>query len=411
MRTIGIMNRVLKELFRDKRTLALMFIAPILVMLLMSVIFNTNSSTDVSVGTVSVSQKLNKEMGGIKHVTVKSYDTKKDAKAAMDDEKVDAIIKKNGKNYSLTYANTDSTKTATVKLAFKNALTATSINQLKSALKQSTKATVKLQAQLQALQKQQAATSATSATAGSAAAAKQAAAKQAAVTKAKSTNHATKSSSQSTPKITNHYVYGDKNTGYFAKMLPILMGFFVFFFVFLISGMALLKERTTGTLDRLLATPVKRSSIVFGYMLSYGVLAVIQTIVIVLTTVWLLGIEVVGSMASVVVINLILALVALAFGILLSTFANSEFQMMQFIPLVIIPQVFFSGIIPLDSMADWVKDISYIIPLKYSGDAVNDIIMRGTSIFDLGFDIMILLIFLIVLTILNVVGLKRYRKV
>jgi len=89
----------------------------------------------------------------------------------------------------------------------------------------------------------------------------------------------------------------------------------------------------------------------------------------------------------------------------------SVFQMMQFIPLVIIPQVFFSGIIPLDSMADWVKDISYIIPLKYSGDAVNDIIMRGTSIFDLGFDIMILLIFLIVLTILNVVGLKRYRKV
>jgi len=408
MRTIGIMNRVLKELFRDKRTLALMFVAPILVMLLMSVIFNTNASTDVSVGTVSVSQKLNKEMGGIKHVTVKSYDTKQDAKKALNDEKVDAIIKKNGNNYSLTYANTDSTKTATVKLAFKNALTATSISQLKSALKQSTKATVKLQAQLQALQKQQTAASATT---GSVTAAKQNAAKQATAAKAQSTNHATKSTSQSTPKITNHYVYGDKDTGYFAKMLPILMGFFVFFFVFLISGMALLKERTTGTLDRLLATPVKRSSIVFGYMLSYGVLAVIQTIVIVLTTVWLLGIEVVGSMASVVVINLILALVALAFGILLSTFANSEFQMMQFIPLVIIPQVFFSGIIPLDSMADWVKAISYIIPLKYSGEAVNDIIMRGTSIWNLGFDISILLIFLVGLTILNVIGLKRYRKV
>ncbi|KRL93393.1 ABC transporter permease [Levilactobacillus hammesii] len=408
MRTIGIMNRVLKELFRDKRTLALMFVAPILVMLLMSVIFNTNASTDVSVGTVSVSQKLNKEMGGIKHVTVKSYDTKQDAKKALNDEKVDAIIKKNGNNYSLTYANTDSTKTATVKLAFKNVLTATSISQLKSALKQSTKATVKLQAQLQALQKQQTAASAMT---GSVTAAKQNAAKQATAAKAQSTNHATKSTSQSTPKITNHYVYGDKDTGYFAKMLPILMGFFVFFFVFLISGMALLKERTTGTLDRLLATPVKRSSIVFGYMLSYGVLAVIQTIVIVLTTVWLLGIEVVGSMASVVVINLILALVALAFGILLSTFANSEFQMMQFIPLVIIPQVFFSGIIPLDSMADWVKAISYIIPLKYSGEAVNDIIMRGTSIWNLGFDISILLIFLVGLTILNVIGLKRYRKV
>ncbi|MFC6274531.1 ABC transporter permease [Levilactobacillus tangyuanensis] len=406
MRTIAIMNRVLKELFRDKRTLALMFLAPILIMLLMSVIFNTNSTTDVSVGTVSVTQKLNKEMDSIKHVDVKTYDTKHAADKAMKDEKIDAIIKKNGSNYSLTYANTDSTKTAAVKMAFKNALTTTSTDQLKSALKKSTKATMALQAQLQAVQKQQADAGATTATTGNAAAAKQAAA-----TKATSTTNATKSTSQKAPKIINHYVYGDKDTGYFAKMLPILMGFFVFFFVFLISGMALLKERTTGTLDRLLATPVKRSSIVYGYMLSYGILAIIQTMLIVLVTVWLLGIEVVGSLLNVVIMNLILALVALAFGILLSTFANSEFQMMQFIPLVIVPQIFFSGIIPLDSMAAWVKDVSYIIPLKYSGGAVSDIIMRGSSLMDEGGDILVLLIFLGVLTVLNIVGLRRYRKV
>lgn len=392
MRTIAIMNRVLKELFRDKRTLALMFVAPILIMLLMSVIFNTNSTTDVNLTTVSVSSKLNEELGSLKHVTVKSYDTKADAKHALNQETVDAIVQKSGKNYDLTYANTDSSKTTAVKLAFKNALTATSISQLKLALKQSTTAVAKLQAQLALAQK--AANGPT----------------------ASVTNHANAvtpktSQSNSAPKVTNHYVYGDQDTGYFAKMLPILMGFFVFFFVFLISGMALLKERTTGTLDRLLATPVKRSSIVFGYMLSYGILAILQTVLIVLVTVWLLGIEVVGSLVSVVLINLLLALVALAFGILLSTFANSEFQMMQFIPLVVVPQVFFSGIIPLDSMADWVKDISYMIPLKYSGDAVNEIIMRGTSIFSLGGDMAVLLGFLIVLTVLNIVGLRRYRKV
>lgn len=392
MRTIAIMNRVLKELFRDKRTLALMFVAPILIMLLMSVIFNTNSITDVNVATVSVSSKLNEELGSLKHVTVKSYDTKADAKHALNQETVDAIVQKSGKNYDLTYANTDSSKTTAVKRAFKNALTATSISQLKSALKQSTTAVAKLQAQL-ALAQKAANGPTTSATTHA--------------------NAVTSKTSQSTsaPKVTNHYVYGDQDTGYFAKMLPILMGFFVFFFVFLISGMALLKERTTGTLDRLLATPVKRSSIVFGYMLSYGILAILQTVLIVLVTVWLLGIEVVGSLVSVVLINLLLALVALAFGILLSTFANSEFQMMQFIPLVVVPQVFFSGIIPLDSMADWVKDISYMIPLKYSGDAVNEIIMRGTSIFSLGGDIAVLLGFLIVLTVLNIVGLRRYRKV
>nr|WP_252904217.1 ABC transporter permease [Secundilactobacillus silagei] len=213
------------------------------------------------------------------------------------------------------------------------------------------------------------------------------------------------------PQITNHYVYGDSNTGFFDKMLPILMGFFVFFFVFLISGMALLKERTSGTLSRLLATPVKRYEIVFGYMASYGILAIFQTIIIVMATIWLLGIEVVGNVLNIIVINLILALVALAFGILLSTFANSEFQMVQFIPVVIIPQIFFSGIIPMDSMASWIKDISYIIPIKYSGDAVTGIMMQGKNLSSFGLDIGVLLIFLVVLTFLNVRGLKRYRKV
>lgn len=154
MRTIAIMNRVLKELFRDKRTLALMFVAPILIMLLMSVIFNTNSTTDVNVATVSVSSKLNEELGSLKHVTVKSYDTKADAKHALNQETVDAIVQKSGKNYDLTYANTDSSKTTAVKLAFKNALTATSISQLKSALKQSTTAMAKLQTNWRWLKKQ-----------------------------------------------------------------------------------------------------------------------------------------------------------------------------------------------------------------------------------------------------------------
>ncbi|WP_125587685.1 ABC transporter permease [Companilactobacillus jidongensis] len=371
MRSIAIMKRVLKELLRDKRTLALMFVAPVIILLLMSFIFNSNSSTNVDVATVDLPTSLNSNIGSTKHVDVHKYSTKKSAKKALKDEKVDAIIQKKGNNYDLTYANTDSTKTAAVKQVFSASLTKTNVSTMKNQLVTTTTALAKLTGQ----------------TAPSA------------------------SSNVSTPKIHNHYVYGDKDTGFFDKILPVLMGFFVFFFVFLISGMALLKERTSGTLDRLLATPVKRSEIVYGYMLSYGILAIVQTIIIVLTTVWLLGIEVKGNIISVIFINLILSLVALAFGILLSTFAKSEFQMMQFIPIVVIPQVFFSGIIPLDSMAHWVSDISYIIPIKYSGDAVSAIIMQGTGILSLWPDILVLLGILLVLTFLNVVGLKRYRKV
>ena len=211
--------------------------------------------------------------------------------------------------------------------------------------------------------------------------------------------------------ISEDYIYGNKDTTFFTKIVPILMGFFVFFFVFLISGMALLKERTTGTLDRLLATPVKRSDIVFGYMLSYGAVAALQTTIIVLSTVWLLKLKVLGSMIDVILVNILFALVALSFGLLLSTLAQSEFQMMQFIPIIIVPQVFFSGIIPLDSMANWIQSMGKFLPLYYAGHALSEIVLQGTSILNLESDLFVLLIFLSILTVLNIVGLKRYRKV
>lgn len=146
-------------------------------------------------------------------------------------------------------------------------------------------------------------------------------------------------------------------------------------------------------------------------MISYGLIAILQSIVIVLTTINLLHVEVTGSVLNIIIISLILALVALSFGLLLSTLASSEFQFMQFMPVVVVPQVFFSGIIPLSSMAPWVQNFGKVLPLTYAGDALTSIIFYGTSIFDLGNDILALLIFLIILVALNIIGLKRYRKV
>ena len=110
-------------------------------------------------------------------------------------------------------------------------------------------------------------------------------------------------------------------------------------------------------------------------------------------------------------VNVVLALVALAFGILLSTMAKSEFQMMQFIPLVIMPQLFFSGIIPLSSMGDWAQTVGRFLPLTYSGDAMSQIILYGRGLGDILPNIGVLLVFLVALTVLNIVGLRRYRKV
>ena len=209
----------------------------------------------------------------------------------------------------------------------------------------------------------------------------------------------------------SHSLYGNSDSTYFDKMFPILMGFFVFLFVFLISGIALLRERTTGTLERVLSTSIRRSEIVLGYLIGYGIFAIIQTLIIVLFSIYLLNINLAGSLWYVILINICLAITALSMGIFISTFANSEFQMIQFIPLVAVPQVFFSGIFPLENMPDWLGNIGYIFPLRYAGDALTNVMIKGQGWSNIWFDLLILMIFIIVFIILNIVGLKRYRQV
>lgn len=381
MRILAISQKVFIELLRDKRTLLLLFAVPIFIMWLMNAAFSASTETDVTIAVVGVSENITKSLDDVQHITARDFQSQDSAQDALEKEKVDAILSfKDENHYQVTYANTDPGKTTMTRQAINSTLKQVKVQELIDNLKKAQQASIQTQVQSTEGQMTQTTTS-------------------------------PDDSSQINIKLSENYIYGDKNTTFFTKMTPILMGFFVFFFVFLISGMALLKERTSGTLDRLLATPVKRSDIVFGYMLAYSLVAALQTFVIVLSTIWLLDLEVLGNIGDVIIVNIIFALVALSFGLLLSTLAKSEFQMMQFIPLVVTPQIFFSGIIPLDAMADWVQSLGKLFPLYYAGHALSKIILNGTSLLKLGFDISILLIFLLVLTILNIVGLKRYRKV
>lgn len=211
--------------------------------------------------------------------------------------------------------------------------------------------------------------------------------------------------------ISTSYIYGDKDTTFFDQLSPILVGFFVFFFVFLISGIALLRERTTGTLDRLMATPIQRRDIVFGYLMGYGIFAIIQTLIVVFYATRVLDIMLIGSLWNVILINIILALVALSLGILLSAFANSEFQMMQFIPIAIIPQVFFAGIFPFEGMPNWMQMIAKCMPMYYGGDALVSVMYKGLGLSDILNDLLVLLGFALVFIVLNIFALKKYRKI
>lgn len=378
MRTLAISKRIGKELLRDKRTMALVLLAPILIMWLMSVIFSANSETSATIGTVGVSSSITKKLDKIDNVTVKRYQTKSRAKKALKHYHLDAVIIKTGSNkYHLYYANIDYAKTALTKQGFQQALSKQQIAQIKSKITNLSKAINQINQTLPAGHKLQ----------------------------------IKKSKSSSKAKITNTYEYGNKDTGFFNKIAPIFIGFFIFFFVFLISGIGLLNERSSGTLERVLATPVRRSEIVAGYMISYGVLAIIQTLIIVATSIWLLDIEIVGSLWLILLIAIVLSAVALSLGIFISTFASSEFQMVQFVPIVLMPQIFFSGIVPLDALPSWCTPLSQIMPLTYAARAMEDVTLKGAGFSEIAGNLGILLIFLAIFTVLNVIGLKQYRKV
>lgn len=192
-------------------------------------------------------------------------------------------------------------------------------------------------------------------------------------------NQASKQLHSNTLESEVHYLHGSDDLELFDNSGPALIGFFVFFFVFLLSGVTFLRERTQNTLDRLLATPLKRGEIVLAYLGGFGIFIVFQSIFVVLYAIYVLGMYMEGSIFNVLVIILILVLVVQTLDTLISAFAKNEFQMIQFIPIINVPQVFFSGIFQTEQVT-WIHVISKIMPLTYGGDALKEIMLRGKRI-------------------------------
>ncbi|MEK6720922.1 MAG: ABC transporter permease [Chloroflexota bacterium] len=179
-------------------------------------------------------------------------------------------------------------------------------------------------------------------------------------------------------------------------LAPVFLGYFAYFFVFILTGISFLRERVGGTLERLLATPVTRAEIVVGYGIGFSVLATVQ--VILLTAFVLgriavpeigpigewgigLGVASAGSPLIVLALVLLLAIGAVNLGIFLSTFARSEFQIIQFIPIVIIPQGLLAGIFwPIDRLPEILAAIARVLPLTYAVDGLRGVILRGEDL-------------------------------
>jgi ABC-2 type transport system permease protein len=144
--------------------------------------------------------------------------------------------------------------------------------------------------------------------------------------------------------INVNFVYGKDTTNMFSSLAYVLLGFVSFFFVFLLAGISFIREKNYYTMERLLMTPIKRWEVIAGYTLGFGLVGAVQSCVILLFTKYILGIAFTGSIFYAILIMIAISLTAVAIGAFVSIFSNNEFQIMQFIPIIIIPQIFFAKV-------------------------------------------------------------------
>ncbi|WP_137790076.1 ABC transporter permease [Bacillus sp. E(2018)] len=343
MRIKALVVRIIRQFIRDKRTLAMMFIAPLLILTLVNLVFSSNDY-EPKIGVVS-DQKVVDQLKSSNKAFI-SYQNTSEAHHDLADEKLDAVLEVTFPSPTITLEGSNPTA---------NKASITKIEKaLKSLPTQDTEKT------------------------------------------------------KNTPEI--NYLHGSADMETFDYIGPFLIGFFIFFFVFLISGVSFLRERTTGTLERLLATPMRRWEMVVGYVLGFGIFTILQSAIIVSFAIYVLNIMMVGSIWLVILITLMLAITALSLGTLLSAFATNELQMIQFIPLVVVPQVFFSGLFTIETMAEWLQPLSYIMPLTYGGEAIRDVMIQGDGWSDIYGNVLVLLGFSLLFMILNVLALKKHRR-
>ena len=192
------------------------------------------------------------------------------------------------------------------------------------------------------------------------------------------------------------------------RLAPALMATFALFFVFLLTGISFLRERSQGTLERVMASPVSRLDLVGGYLGGFILFAAVQSLIILLFTIFVLGIQYKGSLWQIFVFQMVVTVVALNLGLFVSAFARNEFQVIQFIPLVLVPQVLLSGVLlPTAQMPAYLRAISKVLPLTYSVDGLNGIMLEGKSLLDVGWDLLALAGFAVVTIVLGAISIRR----
>jgi ABC-2 type transport system permease protein len=197
-------------------------------------------------------------------------------------------------------------------------------------------------------------------------------------------------------------------TGVFDRIGASLLGVFPFVVMFLITSVATLRERQSGTLERLLTLPLRKGDLIGGYALAFGLLGVVQAVVASAFSIWVLGLDIAGSTGLLVVVATADALLGTALGLLVSAFAATEFQAVQFLPAFVLPQFLLCGLlVPRDTMPAVLGAVSDVMPLSYAVDAMQTVTASATRSGDVLGDVGIVLAFVAGAVALGAATLRR----
>ncbi len=336
----GLIKRIIKQMWNDKRSLALILVAPLLILALLYLLLGESSYVPVVGVSTDLPEKVRTALAE-QDVQLENVES---AAAALEDlsaERLDAFVTLDGGALRVTMLEPNSTTGAQISSALAAALA--SINP--------------------------------------------------------------------SGQIQFEYVYGSADQSVFNSLGYVLLGVLSFFFVFIISGISFVRERSSGTLERLMLTPVKRWEVIAGYTLGFGFFATLQSIFVVLFTRYALGMQYQGSVWLAILTMVLLAFTAVSMGALFSIFANNEFQVMQFIPLVIVPQVFFSGLIAIDTFPYGLGNLAFGMPIYYGCTALKAVMIQGSSLEGIAGSLSVLVGFNLILFGLNTLALRKYRTI
>jgi ABC transporter DrrB family efflux protein len=187
-----------------------------------------------------------------------------------------------------------------------------------------------------------------------------------------------------------------------------MLGVFPMLVMFLITSVATLRERTSGTLERLMISPLSKVEFIGGYAIAFGLASLLQATAVSSYAIWVLGLKIAGSQIALIYVAIMDALIGLAIGLAVSTFANTEFQAIQFMPAILLPQLLLSGLLmPRATMPRILDDFSNLLPLSYAIDATKKVISNQGSILH---DSLVITLFLALILAAGSFTLKRQTK-